>query len=566
VIEFEQYSSENIKEKIFEAYLNLGNIYYNLRSTAEAYHCYGKCIYSNGVNNEIYEAALCNYALINRLAQNAYANTMELLDSHIKKGTNHAKVISSYAALLYDTNQYKKAEEYLKPYNSILKEANDLLSMITPLPIVYDSQSDIDRARNKLESQLDNLLTQKIVIPESELSIFTFFYLAYHNKNNKDILVKLSKFYEQTTPSILYTAKHCKKYKYSGKKIKLGIISNHLTPGHPVLKFMENIINSFSNRNSYDLHIFTFSKKTQEIFSKNIHLLTSSSREQRELISKYKLDIILYPEIGMHQGTYILAHARLAPIQCMFGGHPVTTGIKNMDYYFSQKDLEVEGAQKHYSEELVLFENFIASYQKPEIPKKFISKSKLGLLKNRHNYLIPSKLQKIHPDFDKLLAGIVQKDDKALFIFFKDNGSNQWDDFVRKRLLKNLDKEYLVFRPWADSETFYSLLHHTDAVLEPTVFGYGTTAIEALSIGTPIITLPSDYPGGRIMQAFYKKINFKELIVTDMKEYISQAIKLATDNSFKTYCKKSILKSNKTLYENSEVVDEIDIFFKKVLS
>ena len=57
VIEFEQYSSENIKEKIFEAYLNLGNIYYNLRSTAEAYHCYGKCIYSNGVNNEIYEAA-----------------------------------------------------------------------------------------------------------------------------------------------------------------------------------------------------------------------------------------------------------------------------------------------------------------------------------------------------------------------------------------------------------------------------------------------------------------------------------------------------------------------------
>ncbi len=39
------------------------------------------------------------------------------------------------------------------------------------------------------------------------------------------------------------------------------------------------------------------------------------------------LDILFYPDLGMTPLTYFLAFARLAPVQCVSWGHPVTTGI-----------------------------------------------------------------------------------------------------------------------------------------------------------------------------------------------------------------------------------------------
>ena len=570
IIEYERYIKLNNKldslKEILLAYLNLGNLFYNQINIAEAYHCYGKCVYSSSIENDLYETALTNYVLINKTSNHAYDKMILLLEKHIKDNSSNTSLITSLLGLLYATNQYKKAEEFLKPFKDILEKERRMIVLLPPIPIIYNSQEEIDNIRDKLEAKLDVLLLQDITIPESKLLIMNSFYLAYHNRNNKNILSKLSSFYEKTTSSITYTAKHCKDYKYSSKKIKLGIISNHLIPNHPVVKFMKNIIESFNQNNNYEIHIFTFSKETNKIFSKNIHLLTGSLKEQRELIAKYKLDIAIYPEIGMHPATYLLAHARLAPVQCMFGGHPVTSGISNMDYFLSHKDLEIEDAQEHYSEKLVFIERLNANYKKPIVPKEFTSKRALGLLEDRHNYLIPAKLQKIHPDFDKLLAKIVDKDDKALFIFFKDNNLNQWDDFVKERILKTLDEKNVIFRPWADSTTFYSLLNHADAVLEPIIFGYGTTAIEAFSIGTPIVTLPSRYSGGRVTSWYYKKMGFDELIVSDENEYTLKAIKLASDDLYRKSCKENILKSNSILYDNHESMYELETFFKEALS
>ena len=49
----------------------------------------------------------------------------------------------------------------------------------------------------------------------------------------------------------------------------------------------------------------------------------------------------------------ILASLRLADIQCNTYGHPVTSGFKNIDYFFSSELMEKKDSQKNYSEKLI---------------------------------------------------------------------------------------------------------------------------------------------------------------------------------------------------------------------
>jgi predicted O-linked N-acetylglucosamine transferase (SPINDLY family) len=73
----------------------------------------------------------------------------------------------------------------------------------------------------------------------------------------------------------------------------------------------------------------------------------------RETLAALELDILVYLDIGMEPLSYFLAFARLARMQCVLGGHPVTTGIANMDYFLSADLSEPPDGDSHYSEKLV---------------------------------------------------------------------------------------------------------------------------------------------------------------------------------------------------------------------
>jgi hypothetical protein len=48
--------------------------------------------------------------------------------------------------------------------------------------------------------------------------------------------------------------------------------------------------------------------------------------DAHHLITGQQLDVLVFTDIGMEISTYIWAFARMAPVQAVFWGHPVTTG------------------------------------------------------------------------------------------------------------------------------------------------------------------------------------------------------------------------------------------------
>ena len=63
----------------------------------------------------------------------------------------------------------------------------------------------------------------------------------------------------------------------------------------------------------------------------------------------------------------IIGSLKLAKIQCCTWGVPVTTGFKNMDYFFSGESMETDFSQEHYSEKLIKLPACSVDY---DIPKK----------------------------------------------------------------------------------------------------------------------------------------------------------------------------------------------------
>ncbi|KAF4318001.1 hypothetical protein BBO99_00007343 [Phytophthora kernoviae] len=46
------------------------------------------------------------------------------------------------------------------------------------------------------------------------------------------------------------------------------------------------------------------------------------------MLRQAQLDVVVYPELGMDEWTVLLSHHRIAPVQCVFWGHPITSGFQ----------------------------------------------------------------------------------------------------------------------------------------------------------------------------------------------------------------------------------------------
>lgn len=64
----------------------------------------------------------------------------------------------------------------------------------------------------------------------------------------------------------------------------------------------------------------------------------------------------MFADIMSEQMNYFLAFSKLARIQCVFWGNPITSGIDTIDYFMTADATENENTQihTHYSEQAVL--------------------------------------------------------------------------------------------------------------------------------------------------------------------------------------------------------------------
>jgi predicted O-linked N-acetylglucosamine transferase (SPINDLY family) len=157
------------------------------------------------------------------------------------------------------------------------------------------------------------------------------------------------------------------------------------------------------------VHFLRDSDEITEAFKRSADDYVELSEIQEEAVQTLRqaqLDVAVFPELGMDEWTVLLSHHRVAPVQCVFWGHPITTGNPNIDYFISsehfvsehfdeatEESLTLSGYRRSsFSEQIVLFRGLSTTFTEPKPlteETKEITRSRLNLPSNRRLYVCP---------------------------------------------------------------------------------------------------------------------------------------------------------------------------------
>ncbi len=443
----------------------------------------------------------------------------------------------------------------------------------TLLPSIMGTIEEVSASRAEIETKIDRLFSDKVKFRENFTEFASNnFYLAYHGFNDRQLQTRLAEFHIQALPTLQYIAPHCKETRVDRGKRRVGFVSQYSRASHSVGASFAGILNAIAVDPQFDVTLITGDSLTDEqmdnaypALNRQRVLLPKKLSMAQEVVAELELDVIVYLDIGMNAETYSLAFARLARVQCVLGGHPVTTGIQAMDYFLSADSIELPEAQEHYSEKLIRLAHGAFYFRRPELPVFNKSRAELNLPTEERIYLCPMTLFKLHPEFDAAVEAILQADENGVVLFVETPGRPLYHELLGRRFdrtISPLVRNRVRFIPWiSDKADFMRVLETSEVILDPFHFGIGTTAIWTTAVGTPFVTLPSKYMRGRVGLFYCKMLDLEEeCVASDKDDYVKKAVRFATNPEWRCDVKNRIIARNRVFYENEQGIDDVKTF------
>jgi protein O-GlcNAc transferase len=555
-----------LKPDFTEAHSNLGNAIRDLGRFKEAESSYLEAIRLNPANAKAHSNLGNALRDLGRLSD-AEARYREA----IRLEPKYAKAHSNLGNTLMDLGYMDEAEASFR--TAICLEPNTMeyqykFSLL--MPDIHESNASIKNWRQRYESGLNKLIDyeHKLFNPARGTATHTF-NLAYQNQSNLHLMKLRSQLAREKVNDCNFIAPHVLEWKKPDScKIKIAFCSQFFVK-HTIGKLYQGLIRKL-DRSIFEVVVIHAHESKKDEFSKSLDLtvdrvvhLGPFFSDQLSQVSKERLDIIFYPDIGMYPATYYLAHARLAPVQIVSWGHPDTTGIDTVDYFLSYTIIEPSDADHNYSENLIRLNRLPCYYQPLAISNEIFSRDSLGLSEKNTLYGCPQSLFKIHPDFDPILAEIIERDTKGRIIMFEGT-SSAWSRLLRERWEKEhpILNEKVLFLPRLPTDKFLALIADIDVLLDPIHFGSGNTMYESLVYGIPTVTWPGQFMRGRIVAGAYEQMRINHAPVTkELADYARVAFELSKDIDKREYLKDQILRNvREKLYLDISALREFENF------
>ncbi|HUE16060.1 MAG TPA: tetratricopeptide repeat protein [Planctomycetaceae bacterium] len=491
-----------------------------------------------------------------------YRRALEIDPGFVDARKNLANSLAEQGRCDQAAEELRRAQT-LRPDDAALKIRSALL-----LPAIVESSTWIDERRRKLSDDLDDLLRADLHVTDPiGQTLGPAFYLAYHGRNDVDLQRKIAAMYSRAVPSLAFTAPHCRGTKRSPQpQIRVGLISRFFH-NHSVGDHYAGLVRSFPRvQTTYTVFRFPGAddavSRGIEDAADDVVLLSPRIAEAREQIAGRELDVLLYTDIGMDPWTYFLAFARLARVQCVTLGHPVTTGIPTIDYFLSCDQQEPVDAAAHYTERLIRFANKPHYFSQPRLTGPELSRGDFPLPADARWYVCHQTLFKIHPDFDQLVGEILWRDPRGIVVLFEGQQAH-WTRLLQDRLQASIPDVFarVVFLPRLSYDEYLAFLRLADVLLDTVHFGAGTTTYHALALGVPLVTLPGAYSRGRGTDAAYRRLGVSQCVAADPNDYVRRALAIANDRSLRDAIGAAFRERVGMLFANVAGAREIEAFF-----
>lgn len=513
-----------------------------------------------------YVEAVVHYAQLQHLLGRP-EEALPLYEKAAHLSPENASISEHYADAQEELGNFTGAVELYAQALRLSESVSARVKKAIVMPVIMESNDQITYFRHAILENIGLLREQKLCIDNPAASIGKLpFYTVYHGLNDLEINRTLADFYLESSPVLSYVASHVDASRAHKSRIVVGFISRFFCT-HTIGQVMAGIIKHLS-REHFEVVLLTFpyrdDSQAAEINASadRVVFLPKDWQKAHELIASQKLDILFYADIGMEPYTYFLAYSRLAPVQCTTWGHAVTTGIPNIDYYLTCDTFEPQGAESHYSEQLVRLSAAPTFYPRLRLAQTDKGLKSFAWNRTKNSYFCPQVLFKFHPDFDELLGGILREDPEGEIILLECRHQS-WLNLIMQRLNKALPDvaDRIKVLPYPGTTSYLNMIETCDVMLDTYHYGGGSTSLQGLGRGTPIVTLPGNFQRGRHTYSYYRAMGMMDCVAHNKENYIKLASRIGRDKDYRNSLSEQIRNRSEVLFSDVHVIHELESFF-----
>jgi predicted O-linked N-acetylglucosamine transferase (SPINDLY family) len=258
---------------------------------------------------------------------------------------------------------------------------------------------------------------------------------------------------------------------------------------------------------------------------------------QVQTIRADELDIML---IGIAvtdstKNSTLLALHRLARIQATYFVSPVTTGMRNVDYYISGNLIEPEqDAQEHYREKLLVLDGPGFCFNlavEPEAPTVKPDRRNIGVMSDESTVFISgASPYKIIPELRETWAKILAAVPNSVLVLYPSYSTQDLHSKISATFAKyGIEKNRLIILKIKGRSNVKECLQLADVYLHSYPYAGAASMIEALEVGLPSVVMDGNTLRSKTGAAFLRELQIPDLIANNEESYIKLAIALGTN-------------------------------------
>ena len=319
------------------------------------------------------------------------------------------------------------------------------------------------------------------------------------------------------------------------QKIRIGYFSADFK-NHPVSLLTSELF-EIHDRQRFEVFAFSLQKapigdvvnlRLRKGFDRFIDVDNMSDLKIAQLARELQVDIAIdLAGPTQHSRTGIFSY-RAAPIQVNWLGYPGTSGAHFIDYIIADKTIIPEQYQQFYAEKVVtLPDTYMVDDSKRISSSRVFTRNECGLPENTFVFCCFNNDYKFNPKILNAWSRILLEVEKSVF-WISENNQRFKVNLITEFERRGVDASRIIFAQrvelMADHLARYAL---ADIFLDTHPYNAHTTAVDALKVGVPVLTLMGQSFASRVAGSLLNAIDLPELIANTQEEYEALAIELA---------------------------------------
>ena len=322
-----------------------------------------------------------------------------------------------------------------------------------------------------------------------------------------------------------------------GRRIKLGIVSADFHHQHPVNIFMQPVLREI-DRSRFEVFLYftgvSYDEQTRLAQQRVAHWVEATTLNDTQLAKRIDADgIDLLLDLAGHTGQQRMAMfaKRAAPVQATYLGYPGSTGVPHMDWVLGDTVVTPEADDALCSERVARLPGVVFCYA-PEVDYPYPAFSD-SVAERPLTFGSFNNVPKLTPRTLALWAQILQAVPGSRLLLkapsFSDGGAVR---LFGERLQKlGVDLARVEFRGPTGLTDMMAEYADVDIALDPVPYNGGTTSLQAMWMGVPVVTQRGTHFVSRMGASFMAAAGLPDWVADDDAGYVRVAVQMAQDRA-----------------------------------